>query len=338
VPQFVVFGSDDNPVAAGNNWLVNTFFGTRTNPQGTANPATFDGTPARGSFYLVGNTQDKGADFLASLRNAYLRGHEIGNHTFDHLGDLSQAGWLEQIRRTQEWISRPVSQGGLGVPAGEVYGFRTPFDHYNTQLYAVLDQLGFTYDASIVEGFQPEKDGTNDFWPYRLTHGSPGAEWLFESGAKPQTPPGEHPELWEVPASVYRVPPDLQARYGERAYGCDWNWIHQYRMRPQDMVRVFKYTLDLRLKSNRAPLHLCIHGQIFGEAAWQSEAERELVEPMREALSQMIDYALSQPEVRVVRAIDLLRWLKSPVPLGRVNKLASPVTATGPKCLMCTAG
>lgn len=129
-PQFVVFSSDDNFLQDGVDWLVQTFK-SRTNPRGSRSPATFDGAPVRGTFFVIGSNQDYGNGLLESLRNAYRQGNEIGNHTFDHMGNLSLAAWLDQISRTNEWITRPVSQGGLGVPPSEAVGFRAPKTMYN---------------------------------------------------------------------------------------------------------------------------------------------------------------------------------------------------------------
>jgi peptidoglycan/xylan/chitin deacetylase (PgdA/CDA1 family) len=316
VPQFVVFGSDDNYQVDGTNWLVNDFYRNRRNPRGQGHPATFDGTPARGSFYVVGLIEDHGIDIRDVLSNAYLEGHEIGNHTYDHSSESSKEDWQHQIEAANEFITQPVKQGGLGIPTAEVYGFRAPQDAYNSELYELLDQLDFTYDASIVEGYQPDKDGTNEFWPYTLDQGSPAADWMFKSGFKDYTPPGKHPGLWEIPVDVYRIPPELQPKYGDWAYGCDWNWITELDMAPKDMVTIFKHNLDLRLKSNRAPLTLCIHSQFFGKEPGRSEQEQESTDALRKALSQMLDYALSKAEVRVVPAIDVIRWMSNPVLLG----------------------
>lgn len=313
-PQFVVFSSDDNFLQDGVDWLVQTFK-SRTNPRGSSNPATFDGAPVRGTFFVIGSNQDYGNGLLESLRDAYRQGNEIGNHTFDHMGNLSLAAWLDQISRTNEWITRPVSQGGLGVPPSEAVGFRAPKTMYNTELFSALAQLGMLYDSSIVDGYQPGKDGTNEYWPYTLDEGSPAADWMYQSTFRLYRPPRPQPGLWELPLAVYRIPPDLQARYGKTAYGCDWNWVNHSHMMPEDMVSVFKYNLDLRLKSNRAPLVLCIHAEFFGYGTNATPEHMAQVDAMRNALAQMLDYSLSKPEVRVVRAIDVIRFMRKPAPL-----------------------
>ena len=71
VPMFVTFGSDDNYITSGNYWLVDNFYGTKTNPPGSGNPATYDGMPVGGSFYFIGFTlQDYGQAFRDSAKHA----------------------------------------------------------------------------------------------------------------------------------------------------------------------------------------------------------------------------------------------------------------------------
>ncbi|MBI4201686.1 MAG: polysaccharide deacetylase family protein, partial [Chloroflexi bacterium] len=207
VPQFVVFGSDGNYQSSGNNWLVYELFGPKKNPQGAGNPRTFDGEPVLGTFYVTGQAEEMGRPVWESLYNAWLQGHEIGNRSYGDKGNLSPEQWRDEIARTQEFLTRPLSQGGLGIPASHIVGFRAPEDRYNPDLFKVLEEFGFRYDASIVEGYQFFKDGTNEAWPYALVEGSSSALYMYERGIKREAPPGSHPDLWELPPYVYRVPP-----------------------------------------------------------------------------------------------------------------------------------
>lgn len=314
VPQFVIFEPINTHKDDANNWFVDTFFGTRTNPAG-GNPGTFDGVPARGTFFVAGRTEGDGKTVVESVRHAYYQGHEIGNNSYTADGGLTADQWRKNIRNTSDWMTRPVDKGGLGVT--QVYGFSAPGNDYNAALYDVLDQYGFAYDASIIEGYQPDKTGTNENWPYSLANGSPDADWLAANGYVPASAPKSHPQLWEVPQSVYRVPPDLQAKYGPVVVGCDSAWRNQFRMTPEDMVTVFKYNLDERLKSNRAPLQFCIDSESYSKPKDLTAEQSVAVDQVRAALSSIIDYALNKPEVRAVRLVDVLLWMKHPTPLAR---------------------
>ena len=57
VPQFVILGFDDNQYADGMTNILNVYKG-KSNPAGSGNPLTFDGTPAAASFYVVPSGKD----------------------------------------------------------------------------------------------------------------------------------------------------------------------------------------------------------------------------------------------------------------------------------------
>lgn len=310
------FGSDDDVRTNGNNWLVN-LFATHVNPPGTGNPATFDGSQTRATFFMIGSLDRYGADVAQSMQRAYAQGNEIGNHTYSHKGGLTYDGWLNDIAAGNAVITRATDQKGIGVASTDIFGFRAPEDKYNPDLYRALQQMGFTYDASIMEGYEAGHDGTNEYWPYTLDEGSPGANWNKANKITSNVPPGNVPGLWELPEAVYRIPPELRPKYGSSIYGCDWNWIHERKIDKQDMVTIFKYNLDLRLSSNRAPLQLCLHSQYYGVEKWFTAEDRASIAAMQDALTQMLEYALSKPEVRVVRGIDLISWMRNPAPLGQ---------------------
>ncbi|MBI2931727.1 MAG: hypothetical protein HYY16_08750, partial [Planctomycetes bacterium] len=54
VPQFVILGVDDNWSEPGLTWWTVDLFQGMINPAGTGNAATYDGTSARASFYVLG--------------------------------------------------------------------------------------------------------------------------------------------------------------------------------------------------------------------------------------------------------------------------------------------
>jgi peptidoglycan/xylan/chitin deacetylase (PgdA/CDA1 family) len=229
VPQFVVFGSDDNGYsglegsgAAGGMHFLNLLFADRHNPPGTGNPGTFDGLPVHYSFYVnthyltgemtaaYGGVVSDDPEWLKrSRKEAIDAGHEIGvhSHSHPHGRDLSVAEWQDEMRRCIEVLGRPHDSeeipgspnpdSGLGTARADLPGFRTPYLEYSDRTLAAVRQEGFAYDCSLEEGTQDEHDGRNFVWPYPLDHGSP---------ANPEI--GPHPGLWEIPVYVFVVPPD----------------------------------------------------------------------------------------------------------------------------------
>ena len=146
--------------------------------------------------------------------------------------------------------------------------------------------------------------------------------------------PGASQELWEIPVYVLIVPPDeASERYGVqpglrqrlqsvhdyfdpadgKITGMDWNLWVDFGLSREEFVAVFKYALDQRLSGNRAPLTFGAHSDIYSE-----EYDTPLptsAEERRQALREILDYALSRPEVRVVTAKQLVDWLRHPAPM-----------------------
>lgn len=319
VPMFVAIGWDDNSDIGGMEWSLDLRQG-RSNPAGTGQAATFDGSPITMTYY---NTSVYAGATGPAWKRAYDEGHEIGNHTQSHGEHLrrleDQTTWDNEIGNCQDALA------GLQIPLEEVYGFRTPFlGTANATIHAVVD-AGFMYDCSLEEGFQPAQDGTNYLWPYTLDGGSPGNELLVSWDLK--NPIDPQPGLWEMPVYAFIVPPDevckqygvepgfrdrmkATADYfdteGGKITGFDYNVWFEFEMTPAEVAATWMYTLDQRLAGNRAPFLLGGHTDEYDDA----NAHR------REAMEVFLDYALEKPEVRVVSVKQTLDWIREPTPLG----------------------
>jgi hypothetical protein len=328
VPMFVSLGFDDNPYSEGMNWAVSTF-SALTN-QGKGNAATYDGTKVSATFYHS-STYTAAA---GSWKAAYNAGFETGDHTVHHyhggtadMGmNFSEAGWSKEIQGCIDYLTGSA----VGMKRAEIYGFRTPFLQYNANVFPAVKALGFWYDCSIEEGHQEDQDGTNYLWPYTLDHGSPG------NATHPRlTPIQSFPAgLWEMPAYRVIVPPDeVAAQYGVpsglraklrilrpmgvgiaqgKITGLDYNLWYDYNLTKAEFVATLKYTLDTRLRGNRAPLLFGMHSAIYtGQEATvnASLAERKA------AIVEFLNYAVKKPEVRIVTTKAVLDWIRNPVPL-----------------------
>ena len=324
VPQLLAIGFDDNGVSGlegsgthgGVSW-VTAQLGARKNA---------DGTPVHASFYLTSQYATPAAApnaapeyTLRAWREAFAAGHELGDHTHTHPhgNQFSVAEWQAEMQKCLDVIAGPV------LPRAEIYGFRTPFLEYNDATFAAAAALGFRYDCSIEDGSDGDQDGGSFHWPYTLDHGSPGNDAVRA-----------HPGLWEMPAhpvivppddacAAYGVPPGLRARMKQaqdyfdvaagKITGADWNLWFEFGMTRAEFVATLKYTLDLRRRGNRAPMMLVGHSDIYpdreDEAGHASLAERQA------ALAEFLDYAVAQPEVRVVSVKQVLDYVRNPAPL-----------------------
>lgn len=91
--------------------------------------------------------------------------------------------------------------------------------------------------------------------------------------------------------------------------GFDYNLFYSFDFSAVELLAILKHSLDLRLAGNRSPMILGAHSDYYHGRKSPDAAMR------RQVLSDFIDYALSKPEVRVVRYEQLLDWPEQPVPL-----------------------
>lgn len=355
VPMFVSIGYDDNGKAGlpgastsgGMTWSTD-HFKNLSNPAGAGNPATYDGTPARVSYYLTTTyieqySSDSPTLVKRSWRTAYEDNHEIGVHTSSHATSdtVDLARWNTEIGMAIDSITKPFDpdevvhtpnpNAGIGVPLAEITGFRTPFLQYNDATFTSVQSHGLSYDNSIEEGWQPELGGTNYPWPFTLDAGSPGNTYMLDSGFPNKHPMTNHPGLWEIPTHPVIVPPDsVAAQYGftpgmrdrvlsamawfdvdsGKLTGFDYNMWAQAKMNKEDFVATMKYTLDLRLQGNRAPFTFGAHTDYY-TSTWNGSPNTTATE-RQEAIEEFITYALSKPEVRVVPHQTIVDWMRDP--------------------------
>jgi hypothetical protein len=346
-PQFVVFGNDDNAFTGadglgGLQFLVD-LFDARTNPPGTGNAVTFDGAPTRFTMYPISTYIEARAKDSVTLvktawRAAYDAGHEVGNHTHTHPhgAAYTSAQWEEEVATCEAWLTKPwdpsdlaSSAVGIGLGTADIVGFRSPYLEYDDALFGVLLAHGIEYDCSIEEGFESGQDGSNYFWPYALDAGSPGNPAVTA-----------HPGIWELPVYAFIVPPDEAcARYGVpvglrhsvaarmpagrtppfdpadgKIRGLDWDLWADFDFTAAEFVATLEYSLDQRLAGNRAPFTIGMHTDFYHPESWgSSDMQGSTAAERQQALRDVFEYALAKPEVRIVRARDLLTWLRSPV-------------------------
>lgn len=358
VPQFIIFGSDDNAFSGldgnygGLQFLLDLFC-SRENPAGKINssPATYDKAPIHFSIYASTKFISSGAPENPVYnkkvwKKALDMGNEIGNHTHRHSSGIgfSLTQWATEFELWQQAISMPYDTGesadmpnpnsGIGFADFDIIGFRTPYLEYNNNVFYVMRQKGYTYDCSILEGYQSDQDGTNNFWPYTLDNESPGDTYMSRLMGY-MYPIDAQPGLWEIPVYTFIIPPDSEClNYGVkpglrkskagilRSYnpevgklvGLDWNLFSEMKMTKAEVLATLKYTLDLRLNSNRCPMTIGLHSDLYS-TKYEENLPHVSVAERREVLEEFVEYALSKSVVRIVSAKELLMWLRNPQPL-----------------------
>lgn len=317
VPQFVIFGYDDQESTEGMQAVLD-IFKARKNPQGIDQKETFDGTPLRCSFYTTGKYLNS-SELIALHKKALADSFEIGNHTNEHATGLttSEATWKNEMQICNDALI------SAGIPKSKIYGFRTPFLEYNNATFKAIKSMGFIYDCSIEEGCERNQSIGVYFWPHTLDNGSPGNKAATEEPNP--NPPLElltsYPGIWEIPCYYLVLPADsLCVKYGiskglrKRTYnninyfdtvsgkltGLDYNLIEEAKVTDKEFVGIVKYNLDMAYKGNRAPLTLGSHSNYYSDPTWAS------------VLKQIIDYSLTLADVRIIPAINLIQWMRNP--------------------------
>ena len=349
VPMFISFGFDDNGIVdkkngGGITWIRN-YLKDKKNPTGTGQKRTYDGAPMRASFYMTVACARKWVyenypDVREAWRTLYEDGHEIGSHSTNHL-----MGW-DKVKEVsiyydgrkytkEQWLEKELNlcykcltvkydkeskEGGIGIPAASIWGWRTPRLEWNNALLGLLKEQGYVYDCSI-EG-EYENDGTSFYWPYTLDNGSPHSKEV-----------SNHKGFWEMPAYPFVIPKHLQGKEkagGRSMKGLDYNvWSSKAyggkELTAPEFTDILKYTLDQRMKGNRAPLLVGLHSDIYSSQKDSSYSSTKNARARQLAIENFIEYAITQypNEVRIVRAKDIIQWMRDPVGLGSDTKIST---------------
>lgn len=318
-PQFIVLSFDDNNSYSKVQWLVDSISKYR-NPTGTSQSGTFDGNLVPAVWYNNGSAvqSTEAKDVMIA---AHTLGHEIANHTMTHNSSTSGFEMTKQQWETEILPGMALMinayPSGMDINKDNIGGFRAPRLETNDSLYAVLAEWDFRYDTSLEDGYQDSIDGTNFFWPYKLSNAG-GEGWDFLIGMAEDNPAFDreplsvYPDLWEIPISPYVVTDSIDQLMAARQdwhtpgsnkiTGFDYNIYSLFNMNTNDMATILKFTLDKRMQGNRAPLMVGLHSDNYGAGSSRNQG-----------IFDFIEYALdTYPDVRFVTSMELIDWMESP--------------------------
>ncbi|MBN1655159.1 MAG: polysaccharide deacetylase family protein [Deltaproteobacteria bacterium] len=103
----------------------------------------FDEIGVKATFFVIGRDLDDG-DNARTVERLYARGHEIANHSANHLYDFS--------RRDRATIKREIQAGAQAiqkVTGNRPLGFRAPGYTVTDTIFRELEQAGVVYDSSV---------------------------------------------------------------------------------------------------------------------------------------------------------------------------------------------
>ena len=327
VPQFVMFGFDDNALADGFRWVVDSLFGGRKNS---------DGTPALVTFFLIGGAATAGTggafvpaggqtpqNVIDAWKSAYAAGHVLGNHTWDHAdggNSRAQADWQTEIGKASDFLTSP---SGVGLPKCEVSGFRFPYLNFDDAGFQTLPTYGIQYDTSIEFGYDwwmppgltmgfggssPES-GKHYWWPFTLDNGLDPSFACCTKGVQ------AHPGLWEFPVHTFNRPDPADSTLVKTCTGLDYNlWETKAAVDPSlDFCATLKYSFDQRYNGNRSPFSVGAHSDIYSQYNPTADtAFANTYDVRRTALKCFVDYVSTFPDARIVTFQNVIEWMRNP--------------------------
>jgi peptidoglycan/xylan/chitin deacetylase (PgdA/CDA1 family) len=113
-------------------------------------PPVLDALDALGlriTFFCVGVDAER-EENLKPFQSLTARGHEVGNHSYEHepwLHLYAQEALVRELERTEQAVERATGQRPIG--------FRGPGYSWSTALLEILADRGYLYDASTLPTF-----------------------------------------------------------------------------------------------------------------------------------------------------------------------------------------
>ncbi len=297
IPQLICLGFDDNRFADGVNWVKDVLLKDRVNPQGAGNKATFDGTPYMATFYIISNAEIKDA-----WRGVYDYGCEVGNHTLTHEHNMSDLNYEQGYQEVGECSKYIVNT--IGIPPSQIYGFRTPYlacTLTENTTFKILKDLGFMYDCTLDNGTQ----GTQLQWATPYFPGTMEGGWIWYTAIATQG-------LWQTPTVIFLAPGATTPQ--------DKGFDSGIWPNGKDLYGYLKATLDWHYNGTRSPMDIGVHSDYYSAENDGNLNFTTSYTTRRQALIKFLDYCATLPDVRIVRMVDFIRWMKNPVALDDLSK------------------
>ncbi|KAL1951079.1 hypothetical protein VTO73DRAFT_228 [Trametes versicolor] len=285
-PMFVVFTADD-AVQSYTLDAVNQFLAQRKNPNGCQPKMTYYTSLNFTNYTLV--------------TDWYVAGNEIADHTMTHVGTPPE----------NEVSGNLVALNQLaGIPLKSIQGFRAPFLNYSVDTLKMLASLGFTYDSSASASVPVTDDGTDAFWPYSLDYGMAN-DCLAVDGLCKGEP--KLPGFWELPMYAlfdnrgvdgpHLMDPWLDAANGETA------------VNDTATLEYLKSTFTAHYNGKRQPLGLYTHPIHVSRSVPGTTVTNSTIN----MINSFLDWAQEQPNTWIVSSIQLLEWVRNPVPISQLD-------------------
>ena len=197
---------------------------------------------------VIGSGGETQPNWTKQMYQSFVSGgHEVGNHTIDHMESnsglpiqewpnsgegfdnvdedeqypiweyqgwlvdagkkISTAAWKDAVQLAEAELSEKIN---VSVANGNLYGFRAPRLELNSNLFFALSELGYTYDCGLEEGWENNIDGKNLYWPYTTDNGSPNSWTQTENGEDMSHLKSWPTGFWEIPCNTMIIPEGIR--------------------------------------------------------------------------------------------------------------------------------
>ena len=216
------------------------------------------------------------------------------DHSVTHTPPASNS--YEEIEGFRAWATTLA-----GIPRGKITGVRFPLLNYSVDSLNMLADMGFTYDSSLAAS------PNEKFWPYTLDNGAAtDCGGILSVCGKSLKAKG----LWEVP--MYTIEGadgiHLMDPYNDPSLASPNS--------PATVLNDYKTTFDRHIKNGNAPFGVYLHPVWFGPAIPPSIPDGTA---KGKAISDFLDYAMSQPNVWMITPSQLVAYMKNPVSAAEIG-------------------
>lgn len=206
---------------------------------------------------------------------------------------IGREAWKGSIALSEKQLDLYLN---ISVLKQNLFSFRAPRLEVNSDLFFALNDLGYTYDCGLEEGYETADGPATALWPYTFDNGSPNV-WTQKVNGEKINMQAFPTGLWEIPVNAVVVPDSLRARiyakyhkislgagevwaynaaevaadsmdwcYGEgggKITAFDFNMFILYGMTKAEFLATMKYNLDVRMAHGKAPLQFGCHTDYY---------------------------------------------------------------------------
>ncbi|KAG4069627.1 hypothetical protein HA402_014650 [Bradysia odoriphaga] len=244
-----------------------------------------DSCPVAATYYISHEYTD-----YSLVHKLYRQGHEIALHSITHLSSTEYWKKLSVSGLADEFAGQKVLTSHFAkIPADDLQGIRMPFLQMSgDQGFEMLNKERISFDSSWPSQKAP------GLWPYTLDTLS------TQDCVIGPCPTNSWNGTWVQPMLSWKDP---------RNYYC--SMVDMCLGLPEDVDGLVGFMIDnfnRNYLTNKAPFGFFVH------SAWFIVGQNHFA-----AFVKFIDYLQGLPDVYLVGASDVLKWVKNPVSISKMK-------------------